>query len=109
MEKPLTAQDVQSAYFAFRVNVLARSEHDTPENMIREIEGYEGQAAMQLEEYRHGVELLEEHIVLISPRSVVEGRFDDETLKRIVSPIITVLGGHIGTSEAYRSVALAKR
>lgn len=109
MQTMLTSQDVQDALMAHHTKALARVERDTPENLLRGLEIYEGQAEEQITQYRRGLVLLRDYIVLMTDRSVVGGRFDDDTLARIVSPIIQVESGHIATSEAYRGVALAQR
>ena len=105
----LTEQDVSDALFAFSTKNLARVEGCSPESLIRSLEIYDGQSAGQIEQYRRGLAVLKNYIVLTSERSVVGGRFDAETADRIVSPIISVSSGHIATSEAYRSVGLAQR
>jgi hypothetical protein len=109
MQTTLTEQDVIDAHFAHAIRQLAATERDTPERIIRGLETYEGQAAEQIAQYRRGLVLLKDYIVLVSERSIIGGRFDAKTLARVVSPIIRVSSGYIATSEATRSVALAQR
>jgi hypothetical protein len=105
----LTEQDVHDALFAHNTKQLARTERCKPESLIRELANNDEEAAEHLAGYQHGLVLLRDYIVLMSERSVVGGRFDAETAARVVSPIVSVTSGHIATSEAYRSVALAQR
>lgn len=109
MQTMLTDQDVLDALFAHSTKQMAHSERCSPESLIRSLETYDGQAAEQIVQYQRGLALLKDYIVLMSDRSVVGGRFDADTAARAVSPIVMVSSGHIATSEAYRSVALAQR
>jgi len=109
MYTSLTTDDVAAAYYAFQLGREARTEETTPEAMIHELANTAAEAREQLATYARGVALLKDYTVLISDRSVVGGRFENDDLARIVSPTIRVHGGHIATSEAYRAVALAQR
>lgn len=105
----LTEQDVRDAHMALQTRRLAQAEMCTPESLLRDLETYDGQAKEQIAQYQRDRVLLRDYIVLSSDRSTAGGRFDATAEARIVSPIVQVESGHIGTMTAYHAVALAQR
>ncbi len=108
MMTTLTEQDVRDAFFARQTDRMARTEECSPEAIIREVEDPRT-IAEDLASYQRGKVLLKDYIVLVSERSVVGGRFDDEAEARIISPVLQITSGHIATSVAYRLIGLAQR
>ena len=77
----LTEQDVRDAHFADRTRALALTEHTTTTAILREFNEFNFDEA--LVQFQHGEQLLKDYRILTSDRSVVGGRFDDETAARI--------------------------
>lgn len=119
MMTTLTEQDVRDVDFAQTTDRMARTERCTVDQQLRsdardfsyndDKDAIGAKYQEFLAQYQRGKALLRDYFLLVSDRSVVGGRFGDEDLNRIISPIVQVPSGHIATSEAYRAIALVQR